>query len=270
MPVLATLFYLSYAKLLRSILVALQFTVLETPDSQRIVWSFDGNIRYLGLKHGILFVIAAVFLLTMWLPLTFVLLVFRYLKRYSHYCLLRWVNKFKPLFDSYVGPLKVNYYYWIGLGLLARLLLLLTSVIAMTTIPLIAVVIISFSAFILGMLVLNVYRQWQLSVLEACYLFNMVMFSSGVLFVKAQGGSKDTLACISLGFAFSLFLVIIGYHMWRRIRSLKKLRKSTYNGCKDHDNIQVQLQDVPPSQPVTYQVISVPELREPILTSPPE
>ena len=129
---------------------------------------------------------------------------------------------------------------------------------------------ISLSAFVFALLVLSVYRQWQLGVLEACYLFNMAMFSSGVLFIEAQGGSKDSLACTSLGFAFSLFLAIVGYHTWKRVRSLKRRNKNTRKVCRDQENIQVQLEDAPPSQPVTYQVVSVPELRESLLRSPSE
>ena len=269
--VLATLFLLSYAKLLRTVLDILKFTVLEYSDGSRTVWSFDGNIPYFDLKHSILFVLAIVILLVLWSPYTFVLFFMQYLRRYSHRRLLKWVDKMKPLLDCYSGPLKDKHNYWIGLGLLARLVLLLTSAATLTTAPYVSVVALILTTFALGLLVLSVYKQWQLSVLEGCFLVNTAMFSSGALFIEAQGGSKDTLACISLGIAFTLFLVITAYHIFRRLRSLKKKRKhvNVNHGYEDiEDSIQLPQQlDHDKGQSTTYQEVSVSQLREPLLES---
>ena len=57
-PVLATLFLLSYAKLLRTIISALSLLILTTTDGSKAVWSADGNIDYLGAKHAPLFVVS--------------------------------------------------------------------------------------------------------------------------------------------------------------------------------------------------------------------
>ena len=50
-PVLATLFLLSYAKLFRTIITALSYTTLYTSQGLKAVWSADGNVDYLGPKH---------------------------------------------------------------------------------------------------------------------------------------------------------------------------------------------------------------------------
>ena len=55
MAVLATLFLLSYAKLLCSIINPLFFTFLEYPSGTKEVWLVDGNIPYLKGKHIPLF-----------------------------------------------------------------------------------------------------------------------------------------------------------------------------------------------------------------------
>lgn len=69
--VLASLFLIACAKLLRTILVVLEFTILVVPNSNRLVsWSFDGNVAYFSLKHGVLFVVALAILLLLWLPYT--------------------------------------------------------------------------------------------------------------------------------------------------------------------------------------------------------
>ena len=262
--VLATLLFLSYTKLLRTILIILEFSLLQYPDRHtRAKWSFDGNIPYFGLEHSILFIVAIGTLLVLWVPYTTSLFSIQFLRRYSHKRFLRWVNKLKPLFDSYLGPLKVKHHYWIGLGLLARLVLLLISAITLTTAPSIAAVAITVVASLLCLSVVSVYKQWQLGALEGCFLVNTAMFSCGAL-----EGSKDGVACISLGITFLLFLAIVGYHMFKRIKSLvlKKVQ-NPQGGYEDIDAIQTALRSRSPNQPVSYQEVkvSVSDLREPLL-----
>ena len=266
--VLATLFLLSYAKLLRTILIILEFTLLQSPNSSTLVWSFDGNIPYLGIKHSFLFVVAIAILLVFWLPYTFVLLFIKCLRRHSHYRLLRWVNRLKPLFDSYLGPLKVKHHYWIGLGLLARLVLLLISAVTLTTVPYLAAVLITLTAFFFGMFVLDLYKQWFLSVLEACFLFNLSLFCCGSMLIELLRWSKDILACISLGTAFILFLVITGYNIKRRIHSLRKQQRINRNGYECIDNIQVAPHGPSEGSAVTYQVVSITDQNNSPLESP--
>ena len=62
--VLATLFLLSYAKLLRIAITVLSFTTMEYPDhTKQLLWLPDGNLGYLRGKHIPLFIAA---LLVLW------------------------------------------------------------------------------------------------------------------------------------------------------------------------------------------------------------
>ena len=81
-PVLATLFLLSYAKLFRTIITALAFTTLSTTHGSKAVWSADGNLEYLGPEHAPLFAVAAATLLFLWLPYT----LFLFLGQWLHKC----------------------------------------------------------------------------------------------------------------------------------------------------------------------------------------
>ena len=47
-PVLATLFLLSYAKIFRTIITALSYTVVYTSHGHMVVWTADGNVDYLA------------------------------------------------------------------------------------------------------------------------------------------------------------------------------------------------------------------------------
>ena len=61
-PVLNTLFLLSYAKLLRVVASAMEFSTLQEyspltthADKRTTVWSADGNLLYFGFPHILLF-----------------------------------------------------------------------------------------------------------------------------------------------------------------------------------------------------------------------
>ena len=74
-PVLATLFLLSYTKLLRIIITAFSFTFLEYPNGEtRMVWLYDASVNFLSGKHIVLFITALVVLLALSIPFTTILL----------------------------------------------------------------------------------------------------------------------------------------------------------------------------------------------------
>jgi len=69
-PVLATLFLLSYAKVLATIIVTFCFTSLEAEKISPLVWLHDGNLRFLQGKHIALVVVFTLFALLYIIPLT--------------------------------------------------------------------------------------------------------------------------------------------------------------------------------------------------------
>ena len=103
--VLATLFLLSYSKMLRITITAFSSTVLVYPDNSiRRVWLYDGNVDYLKGKHIPLFITALLLLLFISLPYTTTLISIQQLQLRSKYRILSWIHKLKPLFDAYTGP----------------------------------------------------------------------------------------------------------------------------------------------------------------------
>ena len=116
LPVLATLFLLSYTKILRIVSNILFFysTITYLPSKHTtLVWSVDANVPLFGVRFTILFIVCLILFLIL-VPFNVILLFTRTLSR------LRFINKFKPLLDAYQGPYKDKYYYWIGLQLLMR------------------------------------------------------------------------------------------------------------------------------------------------------
>ena len=110
-PVLATLFFLSYGKILRTIIAVLSFTVLHYPHSSEVAWAQDPNISM--LKYIPLVVIALLFLLLLFVPYTLLLLVGQWLQPVSHFRILSWASspRLKAILDSYHAPYKPEHRY---------------------------------------------------------------------------------------------------------------------------------------------------------------
>ena len=68
---LATLFFLSYAKLLRVTIAVFQPTqLLLLSNRLKIVWNYDGNLNYLSGQHLALFVLTLLLLIVFFLSYT--------------------------------------------------------------------------------------------------------------------------------------------------------------------------------------------------------
>ena len=232
-PVIATLLLLSYAKIQRAVITAITFTYLEFPDGSKVaVWSFDGNIPYLGPKHLPLFVFAILVMLFIWLPYTMILLFAQCIQRMEHHRIRRWMLRLKPFFDAYAAPFNDKHRYWVGALLLARGILLL--IIAIDLRPndnLLAVVTV---AVVLLMYIANlphvypgsiddkvgrreywvgsVYRKWYLSLLESSFIFNLAVLAAATFYVNTQGGDQAAVTYISVGTALCQFIGIVIFH----------------------------------------------------------
>ena len=123
LPVLATLFLLSYTKILHIVSSVLFFysTITHLPSKHTtLVWSVDANVPLFGVRFTILFIVCLILFLIL-VPFNVILLFTRTLSRFH------FVNRFKPILDAYQGPYKDKYYYWTGLQLVVRAVLLAIS-----------------------------------------------------------------------------------------------------------------------------------------------
>ena len=115
LAVLATLFLLSYTKVLSTVCNALfwyfELTLLPN-NTSTIIWLTDTSSPVFGIKFSMMFVVYLCVLLLL-LPFNFILLC----RRLSA---IRFINSFKPLLDVYFSPYKDKHYYWMGLQLFVR------------------------------------------------------------------------------------------------------------------------------------------------------
>ena len=220
--VLATLFLLSYAKLIRTIIIIFQPTILIYPDGYtRRVWLYDGNVDYLKGKHIPLFIAALLVLLCLSIPYTVSLLFIRWLRKYNQRRLLLWVGKLKPLFDAYTGPFKEKHCYWFGVLLLVRVTLYLVfslNVSGDTSLNLMAIS--TATACILFYLVIvgGVYESLLANITDVSFMLNLIILTTGTHFY----GYSQGISTASVAIAFSQFVLIVLYHVYLRITETRK------------------------------------------------
>ncbi|XP_064382953.1 uncharacterized protein LOC135331657 [Halichondria panicea] len=265
--VLSTLILLSYGKLFRIITNA--FTKADITDSNgsiRKVWSLDGNVEY-GITPGhiVLIVVALLFMLLFWLPFTLTLLLVPFLKVKSDRRPLRWINTFKPFFDSYYGPFKdkQQHQVWTGILLISRVVILIVFSSTSTFNPnanILVSTIIATLLLVYTAIVGYLYKQWFASVLEVLYLLNLIILGGAFLFYRMQPQDvqeMDTLnpvAATSVCFALFQFACSIIFHIAKKIGpKLQRLSKKKKQ--------ELDIESVPENAPdkVTTQVVELHE-----------
>ena len=191
--------------------------------SKTVVWSFDGNIRYLGPKHIPLFLFALGVLFFLRLLFSVLLLFEQYFQRIGTYT---WMLRLKPFFDACCGPLRGNLRYWVGVLLMARgILLLVFGPFNFTNNPstnMLAVIIV---VLLLLMYTSNLpyghidmdggnqfrfgtglcSKKWYLSLLESLFLCNLALLSAITSAIDKQAAVVYT----SVGITFYQFIGIV-------------------------------------------------------------
>ena len=214
--VLATLLLLSYTKLQRTLVTIFSFTTLKYSSGVvHYVWLYDANVQYLKGKHLILFMAGVLVLLFLILPYTFALTFFQCLQACSAHRVCRWVNRLKPVFDSYAGPYKDRYRMWTGLLLVTRTVLLILFSFNFTGSP-------NFNYFVilvtsLALLLLStrrIYKKWPHDILESFFYVQLGIFSGDSIYSSLSGGNISVLAGFSFGTSFLVFLLILVYRFF--------------------------------------------------------
>ena len=220
-PTLATLFLLSYSKILRNIIAALSVTSLDYPDStSELVWLYDGSVPYFQrADHIVLGIFATFVLLFLFLTYTLLLLFGQCLQAYSHHRMLSWINKIKPFMDAYHAPYQKETRYWTGLILLVRCILFLIFAVNSLQVgdnhfDLLFTTTVTACLAGLAWIQNGVYEKVHNNILEASFILNLCIFSAATFHVKETGGNQAALAYTSVGIAFATFVLIFLYHVY--------------------------------------------------------
>ena len=221
--VLATLFLLCCAKMIDIGITTLEFAHIRHSDgTNSIVWLFDGNVGYHTGKHIPLFMLGLIFC-SCALVYTMILLFIQCLQRRSNICCLRWVDRWRPFFEAYTSPCRINYRFWPGFLFFIRLTLSIFGSVFRTK-PTVNLHIITAACVVILIFAMvsptGVYKHWPLNVLEFSFLINLGILSTLVAtFCHSSGSHASSFVYPSVAIAMVLFACIVLYHCVKRLMS---------------------------------------------------
>ena len=277
-PVLASLFFLSYAKVLRTIISALSLTILHYPDKDVVVWIHDANVSM--AKYIPLALVALFFLLFLFLPYTLLLLLGHWLQSKSHLRILSWVNntKLKAILDAYHAPYQLQHRYWTGMLLLIRCVLFLIFAFNVSGDDSINTLVISLATsaiFAWFTLCGMVYKSWHLNAIEVSFILNLGILAAVTHHANQSGGNQAAVACTSVGVASLTFVGIVIYHIYKRIKSKmpctqgnhqfqcrSRMCHTKYENNTNPRNLEYHSEQTP--NEITHTVVDLCELRSPL------
>ena len=227
--VLATIFLLSYTKLLRVIITTLSFTTLDYPSEKRSIWLYDGTLDFGKGTHSVLVVFSIIVLAVIAIPYTLLILFVQLLRRYSNKKLLRWVDTLMPIFDAYLGPYKPKQGYWTGFLLLTRVLLAAAFAFNISGNPAVNVMVITLTTAALIIINLGfggVYKKTYLTVLELFFVINLGVLSVVTAYILEAGGNQTAAGYVSISVALASFVIVCVFHAVKRGKDkLAKIRR---------------------------------------------
>ena len=206
--VLATLLLISYTKILKIIIDVYSSAKLEYKSDTAHVWLKDGNVPYLESWHLLLTVV------------TSLVLVFLFLLGYKLYHVsgrkhMRWLNRLKPLLDSYYAPYKKHTRYWTGFLLLVRCALYIVFSFEDANINLLTITI-TFVIIVLAFALLpgRIYTSSYTNIIESLVYSNLSILSTIILALGPDMKSRlsTTLVYSLVGTVFVIMMGIIVYH----------------------------------------------------------
>ena len=235
--VLATLFLLSYTKLLLTVISVFSYITLSLDNDKQShpLWIPDANIKYLSGKHIPLFIVSMLVILVYIIPFTLLITCVPFLQKKSK--ILKWLNKIKPFLNAFYGPYTIKYRYWPGLLLITRLVLL--SVFAFYSLgdPVYKLASISVAVSLLfiiwifiGLCFLisrDIYRNKKINYLEIFFLLNLGIYSVVSLYFKSDNSKQrqQILTIIAVGSAVTVFCVILAHHIFMAVLKFKVAKR---------------------------------------------
>ena len=240
-PLLATLFLLSYMKLLRTVVTIFLFTHLsEIPTgSTLVVWSVDGELDYFGVEHTFLLVVAIAVVIFLWLPYTLSLLFLQQLQKVSNSCwLLKWVNKLSPFYDAHFAPFNSKHRYWFGLILLTRGILLVLFATLHQSIYLLVILIFGMT-LLLYMAIMQPFKSTVVLIIQSSSLANLVLLSGFLLYAQKQNKNEQTIQTIAAGISIGVvFIQFCGITLFNVVKLCRYIwsKKSNVSGNNQEMN----------------------------------
>ena len=230
--VLSTLIYLSYSKLLRTVIDVLTYSTVHLPTGDMYVWSYDGNVEYLHGKHIALFVVAMVTCTVCLLPYTFALTFIPIIECYSEHNRLfnylhKKANQIKPMNDAHYAPYKREWRWWLGARLWLLVVMYTLNPVYSSDKPSLllsiqATVVILFTIAQAGIKPFGqshqqsdrctrytIFYNQLYNSLDLFYLINYIVLAMSMSYILEQSSDQPQMTVVSVGVLVGLYVVVL-------------------------------------------------------------
>ena len=230
-PVIATIFLLTYNKLLLATAKVLcsYRTVYSLPDNENtIIWIWDSSIPLLGIKFLILLIFCLLVFFIIIFPFNLLLLFTKFSYRFKFVA-----EYLKPFLDAYQAPLKSNCHYYFGIELLLRPIVFTIGNRILDQYKTIAIAALMCIVFLLYICLVKPFKSRTNTFLYGSYLFNATCLVLLVLYfnVKLQSVAYEILYNSLFFIAIMQFGGTVFYYLYinylHRIKQLKNCFEKT-------------------------------------------
>ena len=213
--VLATLVLLTYTKLIRTHVLVFRIShVYFESGREELVWAVDGNLLISETKHTILLSFSLFIFVGILLPFTVFVIVVPLFEYYiSTKCGRLWLRFLKPISDAYSGPFNDSRRYWVGFGLVARLVLVVSIPFLNQTDTLLLVFFVVLFLLSLFALFGGYYKLKYLNYLEVWTNLNLLAMT-----VLALGNVAKIGSLISVSLILITFICVVLFHCVQQLK----------------------------------------------------
>ena len=240
LPVLATLFLLSYTGILRNVSTVLfsYSTITELPSNyQHLVWSIDASVPLFGVKFTILFITCLILFVAL-IPFNMTLLFTRQMMRF------RIISRFKPIVDAFQGSYKDRHNYWMAVYIILRNIFFALYVLPAESRLIISTIILILLISLFGYIFPN--KNLLVNIQEFLLLINLTIIYA--ISYQSRTTISSTVTNVMIGIALFHFIIIILFHfltftcccdvenmLWMVKEKIARLcYSSTHPNCKSY------------------------------------
>ena len=262
-PVLVTLVYLSYSKIVTSIVNTFTVATIETVDGQKyLVWYLDGSLMYGHWPHIIPIILSLVMLILFVVPVTLLSTLAPFLG-----C-IRLINRYMPLPDAVFAPYKNKWRFWFGL----RIWLLMTALIITSFFRgnnCLAIQLVFVTGFSLVQAFIQPFKNTAIEILDLFFMVNFALVAFIVVYVENEMPILHYSAGKLVNMALVVFLCIIIFHFYEAVaKPLIKLCRKNKQGpvFLDAVNTSINYRSTKKNMQVTE--VQVQDLKDDLLREP--
>jgi len=224
-PVIATIFLLSYSKiLLVTAKVLASYTTIHEINGNKtektLIWMYDSHLSIRGAKFISLFFTCLLVFLIILVPMNFILIF----TKFSYKC--NFVSKrLKPYLDAYQAPFKLNHYYYFGIELLVRAILFAIHDVKIGIYQILTIYIGIWIIILIYLCTFKPFKSSRTALLYISYILNIVCLVMLVIFYKINTTNTSYVIIFSAlniialtEFVCTILYNIYFYHLYNTVK----------------------------------------------------